>query len=141
MAGRHAVPLVREQLRELLREIVRRGLTPVALKCKGRKRVAAGRTPDREIDAVAVQSAQHAEVLGDLQRAVVRQHHAAAADADARCRRRDRGNQHFGARAGQHRRAVMLGHPVPLVPDSLSKSRQIDGVFQRVTAGRTVRNG
>jgi hypothetical protein len=140
MAGRQAVPLVGEQLRQLVRKIVRRGLAHVALEREGREGIAAGRTPDREIDAVAVQAAEHAEVLGDLQRAVVRQHHAAAADADTRRRRPDRGDQHFRAGAGQHRRAVVLGHPVPVVADVLRESRQIDRVSQRVTARRTVRN-
>ena len=45
-----------------------------------------------------VQAAEDAERLGHLERAVVRQHHAAAADADALGDRRDLGDQDLRAR-------------------------------------------
>ena len=59
-------------------------MPPIALQRERRQRIAARRAADREVDAIAVERAQHAEVLGDLERAVVGQHDAAAADADAR---------------------------------------------------------
>ena len=45
--------------------------------------VAAGRAPDAEVDASGVERLQHGELLGDLERGVVGEHDAAAADADA----------------------------------------------------------
>jgi hypothetical protein len=39
--------------------------------------VAAWRTADAEIDAAGIERLQHAELLGDLERAVMAQHHPA----------------------------------------------------------------
>ncbi len=137
MCRRHAAPLVRQKLGQLIGKIVRRRLTPIALERERRHRIAAGRPADREVDAIAVQRAQHAEVLRHLQRAVVGQHDAAAADADTRGRRGDGRNQDFRARAGQHRRAVVLGHPIPAIARLLGELRQVDGVSEGVCACRS----
>ncbi len=42
-----------------------------------------GCAADAEVDAARKERAQHAEIFGDFERAVVRQHHAAAADLDS----------------------------------------------------------
>ena len=67
---------------------------------------------------------QHAELLGHLQRAVVRQHHAGAADADARRARGDRGHQHLGRAADDGRQAVVLADPEALVAEALAMLRR-----------------
>ncbi len=84
MAGRHSIPEIRQELGQLLRKIVRGHVPAIALKRKRRQRIAAGRAPDREIDAIREERAQHAERFGDLERAVVRQHDAAAPDTHPR---------------------------------------------------------
>ena len=89
---------VGEQLGELLREVVGRALAAVALKRVRRGRVGAGRPAEPEVDPPRVQPGEHAERLGHLERAVVREHHAAAADADALGGGGDRPDQHLGAR-------------------------------------------
>ena len=135
MVRREAVLEVGEQLGELLAEVVGEELPPVALEREDRLRVGAGRAADAEVDAVAVQPAEDAERLGDLERAVVRQHHAAAPDPDAGRRRRDRADQDLGRAAGEHRCAVVLGDPVALVPEPLGEAGEVDRVAQRVGAG------
>ena len=46
------------------------------------QRVGAGGAADAEVDAAGMQRFEHLEALGDHQRRVVRQHHAAGADAE-----------------------------------------------------------
>ena len=53
-----------------------------------RRRVGAGGPADAEVDAPGVQRLEHGELLGDDERGVVGQHHAAGADLDRRRRRR-----------------------------------------------------
>ena len=130
----------REQLGELLGKVVRRGLTAIALQREHRVRVGSGRAADAEVDAAGMQRREHAEDLGHLERAVVRQHHAAAADADARRRGGDLRDQDLRRRAREHRRAVMLRDPVALVAERLGVAREIDRVAQRVGARRPLRD-
>jgi hypothetical protein len=73
----HAVVEVGEQLGELLREVVGGGLAAVALQREGRHRVRAGGASDAEVDPPGEQPGEQAEGLGDLERAVMREHHAA----------------------------------------------------------------
>ena len=82
------------------------------------------------------QRLQHLEALGDHQRRVVRQHHAAGADAHARCRRRDLPDHDFGRGAGDVRQIVVLGDPVALVAETVGEPRQIERIAQRHRARR-----
>ena len=122
---------VGEQLGELLGEVVWRHLAAVALERVHRLAIGARGAPDSEIDAVAVQPAEDAERLGDLERAVVRQHHAAAADAHALGDRGDLGDQDLGRGAGEHRHPVVLGDPVARVPERVGQPREVDAVLER----------
>ena len=54
---------------------------PAAQRMRGGA-IGAGRAAEPEIDAAGKQRLQHLEALGDHQRRVVGQHHAAGADAD-----------------------------------------------------------
>ncbi len=74
---------ISQQLHELLREVVRCGLAAIALEGEGRHRIGSGGATEREVDAVGEQPGQQAERLGDLERAVVGEHHAPAAHAYA----------------------------------------------------------
>lgn len=141
MRRRQAVPDVGEQLRELLGEVVRASLTLVALQGPGGERVAAGRTAEPEVDAIRAQRRQHAKGLGDFQGAVVRQHDAAAANANAGGGEADRPDERFRAHAGQHARAVMLGDPVAGIPEPIGGACQVDGVPQGLPGSHPVRDG
>lgn len=82
MVGRERVVQVAEHLLQLLDEVVRRPLAPVALEREGGALVRPGCAPDPEIDAAREQPREHAERFGDLERAVMREHHPAAPHAD-----------------------------------------------------------
>ena len=85
-----AVAQVRLQLHHVAREaFFFVAARQVAAQRAHRQPVGAGRAAQAEVDAAGVQRGQGAELLGDDQRRVVRQHHAARADADGlACRRR-----------------------------------------------------
>ena len=93
--------------------------------------VAARRAADAEVDAARRERLQHAELLGHLQRAVVRQHHAGAADADAFGARRDRGHQDLGRAADDRRQAVVLAEPEARVAEALAVLREVERVADR----------
>jgi hypothetical protein len=87
---------VRRQFRELLREVVGSQRCGAPAQGAGGALVGAGRPADTEIDPAGVQRVEHAELLGDDQRLVVGQHHAARADADPRGDTGEVGDQHGG---------------------------------------------
>ena len=99
---------VAEEFVKLLVKIVGQRLAAVALQRVSHGRARAGSAAQAEVDAPWKQAAQHAEGLGDFERAVVRQHDAAGADPDSRGRRRYRSDHDFGAGAGQAGSAMML---------------------------------
>ena len=84
---------------------------------------------------------QHLVALGDLQRRVVRQHHAAGADAQVLGRRRDLPDHDVGRRARDVRHVVMLGDPVAGVAQPVGEAGEIDAVAQRLRAGVAVVTG
>jgi hypothetical protein len=131
---------VGQQLGQLFGKVVRGGRASIALERKRRQRIAPRRAAHGQVDSFSVETAQHTEGLGDFERAVMGQHHAAAADADSRGGRSDRGNQHLGAGAGEHGRSVMLGHPIAGVAKPLRDTREIDGVVEGVGARRPLRH-
>ena len=136
MVGRERVLEVAEQLGELLGEVVGRGLAAIALERVRRHRVGARRAAQPEVDPAGMETGEEAEPLGDLQRAVVREHHAAAADADPLGGRRDRPDQHLGRRAREHRAAVVLGDPVAVVSQAVGVAGEVERVGERVRSGR-----
>ena len=132
MAGWEVVLEIGEQLGKLLREVVRGREPPVALQREHRLGISPGCPADPEVDSPGIEAAEHAEALGDLERAVVRQHHPAAADTDARRLGGNRRDHDLGGRAGEHRRRVVLRQPVAPVPERFAEPGEIDGVAQRV---------
>ena len=129
-----------EQLDQLLDEVVGCGLAAVALEREHRHRVGAGRAAQPEVDALGVEAAQRTERLGHLQRAVVRQHHAAAADPHAARARGDRADQHLGRRAGERRRRVVLGDPVAVVAERVGQLREVERAVERLRGRRPLRD-
>ncbi len=134
MTGRQLVAQVGHQLGELLGEVVGRRLAPVALQRVRGRGVGAGGAADAEIDAAGEEARQHAERLRDLQRAVVRQHHPAAAHPQRPRGRGDRADEGLGAGPGQHRAAVVLGDPVPPEAEVLGVPGEVDRVAECLSA-------
>ena len=95
--------------------------------------------PSAEVDPAREQPGQQAEALGDLERRVVREHHAAAADADPLGGRRHRAGQHLRRRTGQ-REAVVLGEPVAVIAEAVGELREVERVAQRVRPRRALRH-
>src|SRR3984957_20189515 len=96
--------------------------------------VGAGRAAYAEVDAAGKQRAENTERLGDFQRTIMRQHHAAAPDPQPVGNHADRSDHHFRTGAGQHRSAVMFRHPVALKAEFVGEARQLQRVPQRIGA-------
>jgi hypothetical protein len=94
--------------------------------------VAAGRPAHPQVDSPRRQRLQHAKLLRHLQCAVVRQHHAGAADADAPSARGDRGHQDLGRTADDGGQAVVLAEPEAFIAERLAML----GKHQRVADRR-----
>jgi hypothetical protein len=71
----------------------------------------------------------------------VRQHHAAAADADAPGVGGNVADQDFRARAGVARRVVVLGEPVAVVTEALAGLRQAQAVVRAARRPTAVVDG
>ena len=102
--------------------------------------VRARRAAEPEVDAAGRQGVEHAEHLGHLERRVVRQHDAGAADADALGRGGDRGDQDLRRGADDGVVVVMLGHPEAVVAQRLAVLGERDRVADRL-AVRTAGDG
>ena len=99
MTGREPASEVGEELVDLGDEVVGERLTAVALERVDGLEVGARRAADSEVDPVAVQAGEDAELLGHLERAVVREHHPAAADANTGGGVGSLGHEDLGGRA------------------------------------------
>jgi len=104
---------VTQQFDDVVRKRVR---TVVVAAQRARRRLIRARSAaDAEVDASRIQRCERAELLGDLQRRIVRQHDAAGADADRRRAAGDVADQHRRRRARDAGHVVMLGEPVARV--------------------------
>ena len=90
--------------------------------------VAPGRAADPEVDAPRVERLEQPELLGDLERAVVSQHHAARADADPARAHRDLGDQDLGGGAREPGGGVVLGQPVAVIAEPIGGLREVEGL-------------
>jgi hypothetical protein len=80
----------------LLGEVVDGLRERIAAQCAGSQLVGAGRASDAEVDAPGVQRLEHAELLGDHERGMVREHDPAGAEADGRRDGGGMGQEHRG---------------------------------------------
>ena len=126
------------QLEHVLREVVA-AACQVAAQGAGGGLVGAGRAAEAEVDAAREQRFEGAELLGDYQRCVVRQHDAAGADTDARGGAGHVGNHDCGGGAGDAGHVVVLGEPVTGVARPVGQLRQFARVAQGV--GRRAAGG
>ncbi len=119
------------QLRQLLREC--RFVLSVmgGLQRLGGERQPAGRFAYPEIDAPRRQRRQQVKVFGYLVGAVVLQHHAARADANARRLAEQVADQYFRRRAGELRRVVVFRQPETPIAPAFRLLRQMQRARQR----------
>ena len=101
MIGGQRVVEERDEIGDLLGKTIEPEHAAAFLERPRRDLVAARRSTDPEVDPAGEQRFQHAEVLGDLQRAVVLEHHAARADTDAARAGRNLADEDLGAGAGE----------------------------------------
>jgi hypothetical protein len=94
--------------------------------------VGAGRAAEAEVDPPGRQRVEHPELLGDLERRVVRQHDAGAAHPDGAGVGGDGGDQNLRRGADDGRVAVVLRHPEPVVPEGVAQLRQRQRVADRL---------
>ena len=104
-------------------------------------RIGAGRAAKPKIDAAGKQRLQHLEALGDHQRRMVHQHHAARTDTNVLRRRRDLPDHDLRRGTGDAREVMMLGEPIALVAKSVRKPRQIERIAERHRPGRISGDG
>ena len=130
-----------EQVHELLGEIVRGQRLRRAAQRRRRDLVRTRRAADAEVDAAGMERLEHAELLGDHQRHMVGQHHAAGADPDDLRRVGDVTDQHGRRRAGDAGHVVVLGHPEPVETEVLGALGQVDGGPECVACVPAVRYG
>jgi hypothetical protein len=131
VAGGEAALEVGEQLGELVGEVVGQRLRAVALERLGGHRVGAGGAADAEVDATGEEAGEDAEALRHLERAVVGQHDAAAADAEARGGGGDRADQHLRRGPGDQPSPMVLGDPIAVVAEPIGELGEVDRVAQR----------
>ena len=138
MALRIAVLLEQQQLLEAFKKIVALPRILPGAQCVGRDLVGARRPAKPEIDAAGKQRFKDLESLGDHQRRMVGQHHAAGADAHVRGHGRDLTDHDLGRGAGDIGKIMMLGDPIALVAEPVGELRQIERIAQ---GDRTRRGG
>jgi hypothetical protein len=107
---------------------------------EGGAAVRTGRAAEAQVDAAGSDRIQHAELLGDLEGRVVRQHHAGAADADGAGGSGDGGDQNLGRRADDGGVGVVLGHPEAVIVPAFAGLGQRHGVADRF-ALRAIHHG
>ncbi len=121
---------VRLELEHVAREVVDRRVEGAA-ECVGGPLIRAGSPSDAEIDAPRVERRQRAELLGDHQRRVVRQHDAAGADPDGPGACGEVADHDRRGRAGDARHVVVFRHPVAAVAERLGVAGEVERVGER----------
>lgn len=93
-------------------------------------RVTGRSAPDAQVDATGVESVEGAELLGDHEGRVIRQHHPTRSQPDRARARGHRRDDHWWRGGADHRLPVVLGVPHTPVPRRLRGESEIDGVAQ-----------
>ena len=87
--------------------------------------IAARRAAKAEIDASRVERIERTELLGNHQRRMVRQHHAAGAQMQSCGIRGKVANQYGSRRAGDTDHIMVLGQPVAVIAALFRQLRQV----------------
>ena len=122
------------QLQDIVGEVLGR-LGRAAQRLK-REPIRARRPPEPEVDAARKQARQRAELLGDHQGRMVRQHDAAGPDPDGFRSGRDMGDDNGCRGAGDARHIVMFGDPEPPIVPPLGVGGEIAGIVERTACIR-----
>lgn len=94
--------------------------------------IRARRTTEPEIDATREKRFECAELLGDEQWRVIRQHDAASANANGRRATGNMCNHDRCGSTGNTRDTVMLGDPDAMVAEPFGVARQIERIMKRL---------
>ena len=123
-------PQIVRQLGAELRKILKARAT-TARQRRGRGHVRARRAADAEVDPPRIQAREQGEDLGDFVGAVVGQHDATGADADALGCRTDGRQQHFRSATRHRGKGVVLGNPEAGVAELFTPARHLQCFLQR----------
>ena len=94
--------------------------------------IGARRAAETEIDAARIERGERAELLGDDERRVVRQHDAAGADADGLGAAGHMADHDRRRRAGDAGHVVMLGQPIAAIAEAFRVLRERERVAQGI---------
>src|SRR5690606_23002536 len=119
----------RAQLDDVLREVLG-DLVQVLAQRLPEDRRGTGRAAEAEVDPPREEAVERAELLGDHERVVVRQHDPARADADRRGRVADVREHDRDRAAGDTGGGVVLGDPEALVAGLLGGRGELAGLAQ-----------
>src|SRR5690606_706037 len=100
---------------------------PVAPEGHGGQLISARRPPQAQVDPPRIHRFQGAELFGDDQGCMVRQHNAAGADPDMLCFSGHMADKHGGSRAGDVFHIMMLSQPDTAVAQALDMARYGNG--------------
>ncbi len=86
------------------------------------------RASEAEVDAAGREHLQHAELLGDLERRIMGEHHPARADADVARLARHLSDEDLRAGAREGIAVVVLGQPVAVIAQRIARLGERDGL-------------
>ena len=131
---------IAHQFHDILRKIIAGAVQRPPHRPRG-DLIGTRRATQPQIDPARMQRRERAELLGDQQRSVIRQHDAAGADADAARAGRDMRQRDRGRGTGDARQVVMLGHPVAAIAQRLDMAREVERIAQRLAGVAAFDNG
>src|ERR1700704_1003219 len=107
-------------------------LASVTLQSERFQAAASRRAANAEIDPVRIQRMQHPEYFGDFQRTVMREQYAAGTNANPGNSSGHSRDENLRGWTGKCFDGVVLGDPIPLVAETISRARQLDRVTESV---------
>ncbi|MNG97362.1 hypothetical protein D3C79_564730 [compost metagenome] len=129
--GAHLVTEVAHQLTHVRRKIIHLAAALAAQRLHGAL-ISTGRAAKTEIDAIRIERGQRAELLGDHQGRVVRQHDAAGPQPQGAGGAGQMADEHRGGGTGDPRHVVVLRQPVAVVAPALGMPGQILRMTKRL---------
>ena len=131
---------VAHQLGHILWEIIGAAGTFASQRTRGHL-IRTRRTAEPQINAPGVEAFKGAELLGNHQRRMVRQHHTARAHANGRCTARQITDQHRGRGTGDAVHVVVFGNPKAVIAKLFHVLRQIQRIVQRLGSAAAFTHG
>ena len=113
----------------------------IAAECARSRLVGARGAADAQIDPLGIERFERAELFGDDERRVIRQHDAAGADANRARSTGDVPDDDGRRGAGDPGHVVMFGEPVAVVAPALRVPRQVERVAERLRGGPAFDDG